>query len=342
MAKYSQENILFLKYWKSEFENGNYVDIEDNYVYIYSYVYELTRKFKKKDSEDYIKKLEKLGSIFLTVPDLAHVIYSYLSDAYIVIKDFDNAWRCKRCSKWMRVDDIYHFKSLCTDKLIDGIDVYKSLASRKGLTSYGLEHSVEIMEEVTRNLVEFQKNCKINFVADRIDKSMLDKKLTSHLLFPGTANQFSIRVTYLDSNDIDPVYEEFKVLVRNAENTIRTQANMPKVGEGWISETELYYRVKEYFQTELVINHGRPTWLERQHFDVYFPERNIAIEYQGDQHLRPIDFFGGIEAFEASKKRDERKKELAEKNGCKLIYVYKDYNFLDIVRNIESSLVSLA
>lgn len=101
---------------------------------------------------------------------------------------------------------------------------------------------------------------------------------------------------------------------------------MPKIGEGWISETDLFYKISNHFINEKVIHHGSPIWLGRQHLDIYFPELNIAIEYQGEQHYKAIDYFGGQEALEKTierDERDERKKLLCEKNNCFLIYVYK-------------------
>ena len=77
---------------------------------------------------------------------------------------------------------------------------------------------------------------------------------------------------------------EIKRIVRECENTVREEMDLPKIGEGWISETELYYQIKKAFPREIVIHHGRPAWLGRQHLDVYLPKKNIAIEYQGNQH----------------------------------------------------------
>lgn len=33
-------------------------------------------------------------------------------------------------------------------------------------------------------------------------------------------------------------------------------------------------------------------------FDFYLPEYNICIEYDGEQHFRPVDFFGGQDEFQ--------------------------------------------
>lgn len=119
------------------------------------------------------------------------------------------------------------------------------------------------------------------------------------------------------------------------ENFIIEKKGLPRIGEGWISEMKLYYFLKDAFPNQIIIHHARPIWLGRQHFDIYFPEKKIAVEYQGDQHFRPIDFFGGEEAFKKNILRDEKKKKLCEENDCHLIYVTPESNFEDVVRMIE-------
>jgi len=44
-------------------------------------------------------------------------------------------------------------------------------------------------------------------------------------------------------------------------------------------------------------------------FDFYIPDKNLCIEYNGLQHYKPIDFFGGIESYEINKKRFNIKKD---------------------------------
>ena len=60
--------------------------------------------------------------------------------------------------------------------------------------------------------------------------------------------------------------------------------------------------------------------------DFYLPEYNIAIECQGLQHFKPIEWFGGIEAFNSLVERDKLKKNLCEEHNVKIVY----YSNLDI------------
>ena len=112
--------------------------------------------------------------------------------------------------------------------------------------------------------------------------------------------------------------------LREAENYFRVKYNIPKIGEGWVSETQLYYTIKSFLQPLEVIFHGQPDWLKPQHFDIWIPSINLAVEYQGRQHYEPIDFFGGKPALVQRKKLDARKAKLARQNNVTLIYIREE------------------
>jgi hypothetical protein len=140
---------------------------------------------------------------------------------------------------------------------------------------------------------------------------------------------------------IEAFKNEIKKIFRESENIYREEKDIPKVGEGWVSETELYYKIKESFPHEKIIHHGRPSWLGRQHLDIYFPRRNIAIEYQGEQHDSPIEYFGGKKSFQKRKTLDIQKKEKCNLNNCHLIYAHPDYNFKNIENEIKNHIIKI-
>ena len=47
----------------------------------------------------------------------------------------------------------------------------------------------------------------------------------------------------------------------------------------------------------------------------------MALEYQGIQHDRPVEFFGGKLAYEENVRRDMRKRKLCIANNVRVIYV---------------------
>lgn len=74
-------------------------------------------------------------------------------------------------------------------------------------------------------------------------------------------------------------------------------------------------------------------------FDFYLPLLNICIEYQGQQHYEPVEYYGGKKRFELQIKRDNIKKEYCKNNNIKLIeipYWYKEENIKNIILNISN------
>jgi hypothetical protein len=60
------------------------------------------------------------------------------------------------------------------------------------------------------------------------------------------------------------------------------------------------------------------------------------VEYQGSQHDKPVDFFGGLESFKAAQERDARKKLLFKENNAILIEVRPGYQIQDVINSIQS------
>ena len=82
------------------------------------------------------------------------------------------------------------------------------------------------------------------------------------------------------------------------------------------------------FQTEFIININNINL----RFDFYLPVQNLFIEYDGIQHFKPIDFFGGKEYFNKLKQYDKLKNEYCNDNNINLIRIsYKD-NIINILR----------
>ncbi len=112
---------------------------------------------------------------------------------------------------------------------------------------------------------------------------------------------------------------------REAENRLRGTKNIPRIGEGWLGQAKMLAMLRAAFPNERIEAEATPAWLGRMRFDAFFPERNIALEYQGEQHDRPITFFGGELGHSVTLGRDESKQQLAAVNGCRIVYVRPDY-----------------
>ena len=78
--------------------------------------------------------------------------------------------------------------------------------------------------------------------------------------------------------------------------------------------------------------------ISKLRFDFYLPKYNICIEYDGIQHFKPIEFFGGEIEFEKTKIRDEIKNLFCKVNDLKLIRVNYCQSTDDIYKIIKKEL----
>lgn len=112
-------------------------------------------------------------------------------------------------------------------------------------------------------------------------------------------------------------------------------------------EKEVYNKLlKEGIKFDL---HKWFSWLNNgkshKSLDFYLPDYSAAIECQGIQHFKPIDFFGGKKMYEIQSKNDIEKYELCKENGIDVKYFsnfdekcnYKVFSNLDelisVIRN---------
>lgn len=123
-------------------------------------------------------------------------------------------------------------------------------------------------------------------------------------------------------------------LDRAIENVVREEFGFVRVGEGRISETQLYKVVCRMYRDREVLRRHRPSWLEGLELDIYVPDRSLALEYQGQQHFYPVEAWGGEEALEALQERDARKARLCVENGVCLVAI--DYTEPLIERHIRA------
>lgn len=117
-----------------------------------------------------------------------------------------------------------------------------------------------------------------------------------------------------------------------AENEIRDILGIPRINEGWVSETELLNIVRRILPDNEVIHQASPKWLGRQRLDIFIPELLLAIEYQGLQHYQPVTYFGGEDGFNKTKERDTLKAKLCTANDVVLVtFRYDEQITTDLV-----------
>lgn len=104
--------------------------------------------------------------------------------------------------------------------------------------------------------------------------------------------------------------------------------------EKFLKDKKLEYVYQKHF-----------SWLGLQSLDFYLPKFRTAIECQGEQHYRPIDFFGGESRFLLQKRRDNVKENKCKQNNVRLLYYSKSdladkttfTELTDLLKEIQSN-----
>jgi len=71
-------------------------------------------------------------------------------------------------------------------------------------------------------------------------------------------------------------------------------------------------------------------------FDFYLPQKKMLIEYDGEQHFKPVNFFGGKKTYLLLKHNDNIKNSFVVKNDVSLLRIpyYKQDYIEEILNNI--------
>ena len=174
------------------------------------------------------------------------------------------------------------------------------------LTAAGFDMS-GFLEFHEKKLTEIEKghiNADEILTANKYDEEFLETRHFSTFLYSLAYDESVLRYKDAMAN-----YES-EIILRMAESGIKINR--------WKNEADLFVLVKKEYPS--AIYQYRTTWLGQQSIDIYIPELRIGIEYQGEQHYKAIDFFGGEDAFKKLVERDERKAKLCKDNDVHLIY----------------------
>lgn len=90
------------------------------------------------------------------------------------------------------------------------------------------------------------------------------------------------------------------------------------------SQVKLFTRLKTDLNLDLEFD-KRLSWLKKQSLDIYSEQYNFAIEYNGIQHYKSVDFFGGEKYLKTIQFLDKQKRNLCLENNCKLWIIKYDY-----------------
>jgi len=335
----------FYKVFKKHFLNSKYIDIKGNDTYAFVLFYDLIENHNL-ETKELTNLLQNLVKYY---PKTKSWVEPVIIEKIENSDDFEKAWDIILQYGYTSVPKIIEYENKLNRELLNGELIVK-LGGYSHLTTFGQKNIDKIKPFADKQLEKY----KIEKGTKFFDIFLKDGKPIYEYNSPYFEEFFLSKAEYehykaIDDNQgksghvnlfphvvANSIYNQCRFILKKAEDLYREKIGMPKVGEGWISETELFYKISNYFENEEVVHHASPKWLNRQHLDIYFPKLNIGIEYQGAQHYEPVGFFGGQEAFVKTVERDMKKKKLCEKHNCTLIYAKEGYVLNEIVKKIEN------
>jgi hypothetical protein len=270
--------------------------------------------------------------------DHKDTILMWASDAFVAIRDFENALECFPTIR------ISSKSSLSSEKILNiklelGLppsarDIMALFGPK--LTKFGFQNIEKIEQYLDIQINESSRN-EIpldisNWTADAYRHKCGYNLFNGHPSYIVTSPPAGWHFSYSNIAKTQCIS-----MIRDAENTWREESEIPRVGEGWVAETRLYHEIRTEFANTSVHHHYSPEWLGRQHLDIAIPDMKIAIEYQGLQHDQPVAFFGGEEAFKRTLERDRRKQNLCRRHGWRLLYVREGYSLSQLLSSIKES-----
>ena len=358
--------------FKDQFLAGTAPDIDEQWSYGFVVFHQLMRK----GLTNFSKLRASLELAEASYPDSPLHVFAnrWLADTYFLDSDFQKGWDVLSrvglpLDIYLTLSEFVEDSRLTADTLnfwqLEGVGITDALSPKRNdiedvvnelldASHEALGHSL-ISDLWLRLMVHRAKGAPSTIVEDEFGKFLSQQKLNMYLehcdedrekppgqAFQGTADKSrdviwpsQFRTTYWFTQI---VRARINSLFRDAENIVRNENLLPSVGEGWISEVTLFRAISETFPDRRVVHQGRPIWLRKQSLDIYFPNENIGIEYQGAQHSRPVALFGGEIVFQKQLERDERKRGLCAENDCFLIEVFPDYGIDEVILKVQTAL----
>jgi flagellin-specific chaperone FliS len=323
----------------NELNHNRYLDVEGNLSYLYLYIFELIYEANNRGYEWLSERLQYLSKLYVHEEEIQKYCHYQYLECLLGLKKYTKyleETEPNDCTKQnmvlanLRLNVQFHIEEdanpidlimMFPPRVSDVIKENKS-GYRKAINTSFYEYARKNGPIFTSIINELKSTNKWDINIISIPYQSIRHKLEFQ--------QYSfVNLTAKGKKLI-------KELSLKSENILRKSLELPDVGAGWISETKLFNSLKSDFEFTKVIQHASPSWLGRQHFDVYFPEYKVAVEYHGQQHFEPVEFFGGEAAFKENVKRDARKIKLAKTNSVKLFVIKEGYNYDELKSTINA------
>lgn len=263
----------YYEHWKTSWRCRVPLDVHGYVSYLFAYIYEVialpARPYR-------IAELERLAAAYPR-EKTAPYIRGWISDCYAEMGDFSRALSVLPSSltDGHSAGSVDHRLSL---KLLVGQDVDPSdvLTSPEArLTAFGRENLDLVAGYVDTHLSAWRNQNGRDYIQYLNERVPERRRIPMYLfggvpLFKTVSLDDSVQLTgpthrvapdpaRLVLFSLVPDFTEFvRVVTRAAENAARDERGIPHVGEGWVAETDLFYRVKALFPDLETLAHSRP------------------------------------------------------------------------------------
>lgn len=282
-----------------------------------------------QQTEDLLTRFSLLGlkidiqremEYFLNAPDLMHECCKVLDKCWKNKVKIERKRIDKNLTYSFEVNATYNKKYYCAAKIADNAQNVKYNIERDAFIITFNANDVESIALMYYNLVGMVNEYYSDFI-------IVFDFISQHDFLSYTKNQLDeclskLRDKYgystVASNSVlmslikaIKAYQKRKLDLLYKE--IQKEGRVPSK---WSNEYKLYVAVKHYVPDAKYQYHC--DWLGAQSYDIFLPSQNIAIEYQGEQHYKSLEIWGGEEGLAETKRRDKQKQRLSDENGIDL------------------------
>ncbi len=223
---------------------------------------------------------------------------------------------CPKCTK--KFQKLTHANFIRNNMLFDYFYSIENLQYTKHILIKCKKHN-KIFKQTPKNHILGKIGCSMCMHESRINKHK-EKFITTSNKIHNNKYDYS-KIIYINSYTnveiICPIHGSFWQLPKVHKNK---KCNCPECLQ--LSKGELF--IQSYCINNNIKNKKQKTFDNcknkiKLRFDFYLEELNICIEYDGEQHFKPILFFGGKESFKKIQINDNIKTKFCKDNNIKLI-----------------------
>ena len=253
--------------------------------------------------------------------------------------DHLNGFGCKICYGWGELKNIDNFISRANKIHNNCYDYSKSIYIKhdEQLIIICPEHG-EFNQSPACHITQKHKCPKCSSISRGINNSWgLDKCIENAKLAHCNYYDYSECIEYKNTNTvlniICPKHGRFKQNVR-CHVILKQGCPVCNFSKGelailkWLKENNINYNHQYKFK-DCKNKRELP-------FDFYLPNHNLCIEYQGEQHFKSYEKFGGTKSLLYIQQNDQIKRQYCQENNIKLLEIYfKDIKKINTILNKE-------